>query len=151
MNLRTLQGLAATLQGKSEVTIDKTLRERRLTPTEAICVRHMIMAATVQEQVNEMRAASGGAPRPTNETQRLLARAGFKLGKWYGSGDVDRLLTQAGYGPEDRIACRIELQELGMTGEPGEGSRRLQASAERPGRVLADRHGRPLVIRAFAE
>jgi hypothetical protein len=61
------------------------------------------------------------------------------------------MLQESGFGPTERVACRLELRELGMAAAMGEGKRRLQASAARPGKVLTDRHGNPIVIRAIAE
>jgi hypothetical protein len=148
MNLRVLQHMVQELRGESATTIDRVLKEHRLSAEERVCVRHMMAAASTQEQLNEMRAAAGEAPQPANHTQRLLTRAGFRLGKWYSSDDVNRLLTQAGYGTEDRLACRIELESLGMTGEFRDGGHQLHASAARPGRLLVDRQGRPVTIRA---
>jgi hypothetical protein len=151
MTPRALAKLAHDLQGRSAATVDAELQRRQLSPEERIALHHEIAAATAQDQINEMRASAGGAPQAANEAQRLLARAGFRLGQWYSSADVDRLLTQATYSSEDRIACRIELQELRMTGASRDRTHQFQANAARPGRVLTDRRGRPIVLRAYAE
>jgi hypothetical protein len=149
--------LAKDLCGRSAQEIDKALSAQHLDATERVSVKLEIQAQAGQRRIE---AALGTDTaeyslnrQPANETQRLLVRAGFRLGQRYGATDVDHMLQESGFDATQRIACRMELAELRMTAaaEATASWRTLQASAEKRPTLLMDERGQPRTLRSYPE
>lgn len=93
MSPRELVRLSKSLEGKSAHVVDEELRTRRLPPEERITTKHMLAATELQRHIRASLATDTAEysinRQPTNETQRLLIRSGFRLGQRYGESDVD--------------------------------------------------------------
>jgi hypothetical protein len=148
--------LAKSLAGKSEKDINEALRHKYLDATERLSVKLEIQAQSQQRRITAALATDVAEyridQRPMNETQRMLLKAGFRLGQRYGEMDVDRLLQESELDPTQKIACRLELRDLGMVAaaEATALQRTLQASAEKRPVLLKDERGRPRTLIGYS-
>ena len=153
---REVVRLAKSLAGKSDDDIDEALNRRHLDVTTRVSVKLEMQAQAGQRRLHAALATDSAQYtyelKPTNEIQRTLVKAGFKLGQRYGESDVDRLLHESALGPTEKIACRLELRDLGMmaAAEATAPQRTLQASAEKRPTLLKDESGKPRTLIGYS-
>jgi hypothetical protein len=153
MNPKQVTELAQDLAGKSDDTITRELRQRRLSPEESIAVRHQIQAQTGERQLNAGLASDNAEwqqeqpLQPQTEIGRLMQKAGIERSRRYTIDELAALLQASPLTTEERLACKIEADMLGLL-RAGRSSlqagREMHASAEK---ILRDRHGNPVTLR----